>query len=69
MRIELSCRLCGENHFTLEAADTDSSIVACRECGHVMGTLGELKEEVARMVLTQSAQPVPDAPRPNQRTH
>ena len=51
MRIDLSCRECGENRFGLSHAAADDSIVACEDCGHVIGTLGQLKEQVAQSVL------------------
>ena len=54
MKIDLSCRTCGSNHFSLEEAETDATLVSCRECGRTMGTLGELKERVGRLVLSRS---------------
>lgn len=57
MNIDLTCRECGSNHFTLNEAATDACPVACQDCGRQMGTL-ELKEQVARNVLAKS-RPVP----------
>ena len=55
MRIELNCAVCGSNRFTLDHAAADDSHVACDECGHQIGTMGELKKRVADEVLRHSA--------------
>jgi DNA-directed RNA polymerase subunit RPC12/RpoP len=49
--IELSCSQCGSNRFTLAKAARDESEVSCEDCGHRVGTLGELKQAVADRVL------------------
>jgi len=54
MRIELACAECGNNHFTLDEARTDLCIVRCRDCGHEIGTLAELKARVAEEVFRRS---------------
>jgi hypothetical protein len=51
MRIHLSCRACGGNSFAIDDAEGDASTIGCRECGHVIGTLGQVKAQVARQVL------------------
>ncbi len=51
MRIELACRHCGSNDFRLDEAANDSALVACGECGRTFGTLGDIKEDVARTVM------------------
>lgn len=51
MRIELSCTACGKNRFSFPEAGGDAAVVTCEECGHVVGTLGALKEQVAETVL------------------
>ena len=55
MRIELNCRECGGNRFTLDRELDDLSVVQCEECGHRIGLLVELKEQVAQEVLARSS--------------
>ena len=43
MRVELSCAVCGGNNLGLDEAETDSSEIACRDCGHEVGTFGQVK--------------------------
>ena len=40
--------------FTLDEVRTDTCIVRCRDCGHEIGTLAELKERVAEEVFRRS---------------
>ena len=54
MKIELSCRRCGSNRFKLDEAVNDAAVVVCEECGHEIGTLGKIKEEVAERVLANA---------------
>lgn len=54
MRIELNCAACGGNNFELGDAQTDACRVACAECGHVIGTMGELKQRMAEEVVRLS---------------
>jgi uncharacterized Zn finger protein len=54
MRIELKCAACGSNNFELGDADTDNSVITCGECGHVVGTMGELKSKLAEEVIRHS---------------
>jgi len=58
MRIELTCAECGKNSFNLGHGAEDDSVIRCNVCGHVIGTLAELKEWVAAEVLKRAA----DAP-------
>lgn len=51
MRIDLACRHCGCNDFRLDETTTDSALVACGDCGRTFGTLGDIKEDVARTVM------------------
>lgn len=51
MSIELSCRGCGSNRFTLAHAVDDDSDVSCEDCGHHVGTLAELKTAVVSQVM------------------
>lgn len=53
MIVALTCPACGDNRFCFPPEGTDESSVVCEECGHDIGTLGALKEEVARAVLQQ----------------
>jgi DNA-directed RNA polymerase subunit RPC12/RpoP len=57
MRIELNCAACGNNHFSLDREMDDRAHVRCRDCGHYIGTLAELKERVAAEVLKHSSMP------------
>ena len=51
MRVELACAECGGNNFSIDEAKSDSCEVHCGDCGHRIGTLAELKEKVAQLVL------------------
>lgn len=55
MRIDPSCAACGKNCFSLTEAGNDNSVVTCEDCGHVIGTMGDLKEKVAAAVLTRAS--------------
>jgi len=54
MRIELNCAQCGENHFSILEGHDDDSVIRCTDCGHLIGTMGQLKERVAAEVLRRS---------------
>ena len=54
MKIELTCAECGENQFTFPETGGDGAIITCKPCGHVIGTLGEVKDAVAKAVLSRS---------------
>ena len=54
MRIQLNCASCGSNNFELDAGQTDDCAVSCGECGHVIGTMGELKAKLAQEVIRQA---------------
>lgn len=54
MKIELACAACGQNRFTLDEASTDDCLVTCRDCGHEIGTLGQLKSRVAEEVISRA---------------
>ena len=49
--IDLSCGQCGGNRLDIPALATDDSPVVCEDCGHALGSLGELKTRVERAVL------------------
>lgn len=57
MRIDLKCAACGGNNFELGDAESDNCSVACAECGHVVGTLGQLKTKLADEVMRRSRRP------------
>ena len=57
MRIELACAKCGKNHFRLDTVNSDDTLITCLMCGHVIGTLGEIKARVAKEVLANAALP------------
>jgi uncharacterized Zn finger protein len=54
MRIEINCAVCGSNNFELADAHTDDCTVSCADCGHILGTMGELKAQLAEEVLRRS---------------
>ena len=54
MRIELNCAVCGNNHFSLDQAQEDDALVTCEDCGHLVGSLGQLKERIVKQVLASS---------------
>jgi len=43
------------NRFNLDQGIADHAAVSCEECGHFIGTIGDLKERVAAEVLKRSA--------------
>ena len=57
MRIELNCAECGQNRFTIIRGMKDDAVVSCSDCGHQIGTMGELKERVAAEVMKRAARP------------
>lgn len=61
LRIELACAECGNNRFSLDDAEHDSSLIYCKDCGHRIGTLAELKDRIASEVLRRADAP-PRAP-------
>jgi len=54
MKIEIKCARCGSNNFELADALTDNSAVSCADCGHDIGTMGELKAKLAELVVRRS---------------
>ena len=54
MKFEIDCAACGSNNFHLNDAQTDECVVTCADCGHVLGTMGELKERLAAEVISRS---------------
>ena len=57
MRIELSCTACGNNRFGFPEEADDSTPVACEDCGHVVGSMGELKQAFAEAVINKVRRP------------
>ena len=55
MRINLACAECGDNHFRLDTVESDETLITCQACGHVIGTLGDVKERVAEEVMAHAA--------------
>ena len=49
--IDLSCGACGSNRIDIPAQARDDAPVLCEDCGHVLGSLGELKSQVEQAVL------------------
>ena len=56
MRYELNCAVCGENSFTIIRGMDDDAVVSCSECGHRIGTMGELKERLAAEVMRRASE-------------
>lgn len=54
MKIEINCACCGSNNFELADARTDDFLVSCSDCGHVIGTMGQLKVKLADEVIRRS---------------
>ena len=54
MRLEIACAACGGNRLSLDQKD-DASRVVCEECGHPIGTIGELKDQFEEEVLRRAA--------------
>jgi uncharacterized Zn finger protein len=55
VRIELNCRECGSNKFALGRPLADDALVRCLNCGHEIGTMAALKEQVAAEVLKRAS--------------
>ena len=53
--ITINCPHCGGNHFGFPERGDDDSEVTCQDCDRVVGTLGDLKNEVAQRVIGSSA--------------
>ncbi len=51
MRIELNCAECGDNSFKIIEGMDDEAVVRCADCDHIIGTMAELKERVAKEVM------------------
>ena len=55
VRIELACAVCGKNRFSFpEEGGDDSTHVSCEDCGHVVGSMGELKQAFAEAVINRT---------------
>jgi len=50
MKIDLRCRECSGNHFRIDTAQHDEAIITCQECGHQVGTLAEVKQQVIAQI-------------------
>ena len=51
LRIDLSCAECGSNRIDIPAEASDDRPVVCGDCGHVLGSIGEVKAQVEQAVL------------------
>jgi uncharacterized Zn finger protein len=56
MKIDLRCRECGGNHFRIDTVKRDDAIITCQECGHQVGTLGDVKKQVVAQVRDSTSQ-------------
>jgi uncharacterized Zn finger protein len=65
MRIELNCAKCGQNSFTIIRGMGDDAMVSCSDCGHKIGTMGELKARIADEVMRRAARRPASDPRPS----
>ena len=52
MKVKMTCRECGNNRFNFPEGGGDDAQVSCAECGHLLGSMGTLKEAVATAVIT-----------------
>ena len=57
MRIELNCAACGQNRFSITRGMKDDALVTCADCGHEIGTMGDLKARVAAEVMKRATRP------------
>lgn len=62
MRIELTCAVCGNNRFALDGDIANEAYVKCADCGHNIGTMGELKQRIADEVMKRAV--IRDTERP-----
>jgi DNA-directed RNA polymerase subunit RPC12/RpoP len=53
--IDLSCAQCGSNRIDIPAEAGDETPIVCGECGHRLGSLGEVKAQVEKAVLRRAA--------------
>lgn len=60
MRIELKCAECADNSFSIIQGMEDDAIVSCSECGHEIGTMRELKEQLAAEVMKHAHRDSPN---------
>ena len=51
LSVDLSCGRCGGNRLEIPARADDESPIACQDCGHSLGSLGEIKSRVEQAVL------------------
>ncbi|HEX8261448.1 MAG TPA: hypothetical protein VF547_01085 [Allosphingosinicella sp.] len=51
LKIDLSCGECGSNRLDIPGQDRDDCPILCEECGHALGSLGDLKARVEQAVL------------------
>jgi len=57
MRIDLACNVCGKNRFVFPEGGGDDEIVSCEDCGHIVGSMGALKQAVAEAVVSNTRKP------------
>ena len=46
MHIDLKCAVCGGNNFRIDEAENDLSAIDCYDCGHEVGTWGQIKVRI-----------------------
>ena len=54
MRIELKCAGCGGNNFKLGDELEENAQVTCDDCGHEIGSMAQLKEQLADEVMRRA---------------
>jgi ribosomal protein S27E len=53
----LTCPQCGDNRFVFPESAGDADPVTCADCGHSVGTVEELKQQVERMLNDRRGDP------------
>ena len=53
MTPELNCAKCGGNRFRYPPSIHDATPIACEDCGHSVGTFGQLRDRMAADVLSK----------------
>ena len=53
---EIHCGKCGSANYSLPSNDESSSAIVCNDCGHVMGDIEALVNEVLAQIRSHSAE-------------
>jgi hypothetical protein len=55
VKIELECSECGGNRFNYPVDFRDTSVIVCADCGHEIGTVADLEQQVLAQLSGQKA--------------